>query len=528
MHRTLNLTLLSIALAMMGALNAMAYDFEVGGLYYNDTSDEAEDGEKTVQLTRNPDSPYTAQSVVVPSTVTYSGVTYIVESIGEDAFRDNVNLSEVIIPNTVFRIYDRAFSGCQSLSEITIPSSVEFIDSEAFADAGLTHIEIPNVRSIGSTAFGGCQSLASVTLSASLYFIGEYTFAMCQSLTKVEIPNSVSSIGAGAFQGCGITEIVVPDNVRFIGEGAFRGCQNLVRVKLPEGDLREIEAVTFQDCASLSELTIPNTVYEIKSRAFHRSGLTKIVVPNTVRSIGEGAFGFCENLVHVTLPEGELTTIEARTFSGCKSLAGLTIPNTVYEIKESAFEMSGLTEIVIPNSVMEVDGMVFYGCRSLAHVTLSENMQVIKDRTFLQCIALTSLITPENLTGIGYSAFEGCRGLADLTLSNVYRIEDNAFANCTGMKKISCLTVTPPECGNFVFNGVDKETCTLFVPEEVAEVYKRTYPWSEFLLINAATGVDAPVSSIDFAKKIFNLNGVQLTEPQSGLNIINGKAVLVK
>ena len=174
-----------------------------------------------------------------------------------------------------------------------IPSSVEFIDSEAFDDAGLTHIEIPNVRSIGSAAFGGCQSLASVTLSASLYFIGEYTFAMCQSLTKVEIPNSVSSIGAGAFQDCGIIEIVVPDNVRFIGEGAFRGCQNRVRVKLPEGDLREIEAVTFQDCVSLSELTIPNTVYEIKRRAFHRSGLTKIVVPNTVRSIGEGAFGFC-------------------------------------------------------------------------------------------------------------------------------------------------------------------------------------------------------------------------------------------
>lgn len=528
MHRTLNLTLLSIALAMMGALNAMAYDFEVGGFYYNNTSDEAEHGEKTVQLTRNPDSPYTAQSVVIPSTVTYGGVTYIVESIGEDAFRDNVNLSEVIIPNTVFRIYDRAFSGCQSLSEITIPSSVEFIDSEAFANTGLVHIEIPGVNSIQSGVFGGCQSLASVTLSASLYDIPEYTFAACQSLTKVEIPNSVSSIGVGAFQGCGITEIVVPDNVRLIGEGAFRGCQNLVRVKLPEGDLREIEACTFQDCASLSGLTIPNTVYEIKNSAFQGSGLAEVVIPNTVRSIGEAAFRGCENLANVTLPEGELTTIEAQTFSRCKSLTGLMIPNTVYEIKREAFSNSGLTEIVIPNSVTEIGEMAFYCCRSLAHVTLSENMQVIRHRTFAQCIALASLTTPDNLDMVGEYAFENCRGLADLTLSNVYRIEDNAFTSCTGLKKISCLTVTPPVCGNFVFNGVDKETCALFVPEDAIWNYKNTYPWAEFLLINATTGIDAPVSSIDSTKKIFNLNGVQLTAPQSGLNIINGKAVLVK
>lgn len=161
-------------------------------------------------------------------------------------------------------------------------------------------------------------------------------------------------------------------------------------------------------------------------------------------------------------------------------------------------------------------------------MALSENMQVIKDRTFFQCIALASLTTPENLMEIGYAAFEGCKGLVDLTLSNVCRIEDNAFPNCTGLKKISCLTVAPPECGNNVFSSVDKETCALFVPDEAIEVYKRTYPWSEFLLINAATGIDAPVSSIDSTKKIFNLNGVQLTEPQSGLNIINGKAVLVK
>ena len=129
---------------------------------------------------------------------------------------------------------------------------------------------------------------------------------------------------------------------------------------------------------------------------------------------------------------------------------------------------------------------------------------------------------------VGEYAFENCKGLTVLTLSNVYRIEDHAFANCKGLKKIACLTLTPPTCGNFVFDGVDKETCALFVPENGMWNYKNTYPWAEFLLINAATGVDAPVSSIDFAKKIFNLNGVQLTEPQSGLNIINGKAVLVK
>ncbi|MDO4196695.1 MAG: leucine-rich repeat domain-containing protein [Prevotellaceae bacterium] len=144
-------SLLSLFLALMAIANSWAHDAYVGGIYYN-----LDASAKTVEVTYGYGN-YTG-SVVIPSSITYGGVTYSVTSIGYYAFAGCKDLTSVTIPNSVTSIGERAFNGCSGLTSVTIPNSVTSIGDEGFAYCkGLTSITIPNsVSSIGKSAFSWC------------------------------------------------------------------------------------------------------------------------------------------------------------------------------------------------------------------------------------------------------------------------------------------------------------------------------------------------------------------------------------
>ena len=273
-HKTLSI-LLAMFMSMVACV-ASAHDFEVYGIYYNITSST----ELNVSVTYRGDifSSYSNEytgSVVIPQTVTYSGKTYTVTSIGSSAFRGCSGLTSVTIGNSVTSIGGSTFKGCSSLTSVTIPNSVSSIGFEAFSGCGgLTSVTIPNsVTSIGYSAFSGCGGLTSVTIPNSVTSIGFEAFKGCSGLTSVTIPNSVTSIGESAFYGCrGLTSVTIPNSVTRIGKSAFRGCSGLTSV------------------------TIPNSVTSIGESAFSGcSGLQSIVIGNGVQTIGDYAFEGCNN-----------------------------------------------------------------------------------------------------------------------------------------------------------------------------------------------------------------------------------------
>lgn len=159
--------------------------------------------------------------------------------IGDYAFSRCSGLTSVKIPNSVTSIGGVAFSGCTGLTSVNIPNSLTDIDYNTFYNCtGLTSIDIPNsVTSIGSSAFNGCTGLTSVDIPNSVTSIKSQAFYGCTGLTSVDIPNSVTNIGGtwyldkGAFQGCtNLTKVSISNSIKYLGDNTFAGCNSLSSV----------------------------------------------------------------------------------------------------------------------------------------------------------------------------------------------------------------------------------------------------------------------------------------------------------
>ena len=187
-----------LCLLVFATIPAFAYDCEVDGIYYdlNKTTLEA-----TVTYYSSNKDAYKGD-ISIPQTITYSGNSYNVTSIGDSTFVFCIGMTSVTIPNSVTTIGNYAFAGCSGLTSVTIPNSVTSIADAAFAYCiGMTSVTIPNsVTSIGDYAFYFCTGLTSVTIPNSVTSIGEFAFYNCDSLSSVTIhDNMVASIGFGAF-----------------------------------------------------------------------------------------------------------------------------------------------------------------------------------------------------------------------------------------------------------------------------------------------------------------------------------------
>lgn len=150
------------------------------------------------------------------------------------------DITELTIPATVSyddntymvtKIGNGAFESCKNLTTVTLPATLEKIGEDAFHYSSITSIEIPNtVRTIGMYAFAMCANLTSANLPTGLTTINSCLFLNCSKLTSINIPEKVKTIGRTAFTMCGLTSIDLPASLVQIGSGAFGYCDKLTSV----------------------------------------------------------------------------------------------------------------------------------------------------------------------------------------------------------------------------------------------------------------------------------------------------------
>ena len=202
-------------------------------------------------------------SIMVPSELD----GYKVVSIGNKAFVNNVNLTNLVIQNNIESIGAGAFRDIKKLSSVKLPSNIVTIDSAAFAGCtSLKQIEIPS----------------SLEKTAMTY---DYTGPFAGSgLEKVSFEEGTTRVAERLFKGCEkLKTISIPDSVKTIDEGAFSGAKGLSEVRL-SSSLERIEASAFFNCALLEKIEIPDTVTAIENEAFRNdtnnvfSGCKSLVV----------------------------------------------------------------------------------------------------------------------------------------------------------------------------------------------------------------------------------------------------------
>ena len=174
----------------------------------------------------------------------------------------------------------------------------------------VTSLTIPNtVTSIGFGAFYRCEGLSSITIPSSVTSIGTQVFAGCTKLTSIIIPSSLTIIGEKAFMNCtSLTNVTISNGVTSIGDYAFAVCTSLANITIPSS-VTSIGNWAFHDCTKLTSIITPPSVTSIGDYAFQScKKLTCIIIPPSVTSIGTGAFNACFTLVTVFLPTRFATT----------------------------------------------------------------------------------------------------------------------------------------------------------------------------------------------------------------------------
>lgn len=417
----------------------------------------------------------------IPDTVISGGQPYTVTAIGDSAFNPSSprsNVSSVFIPATVRSIGDSAFSYCNALTTVTFAENSQLKSIGRAAFYGTEHayprfkeIKIPDsVETIGNGAFYDCRDLERITLPSALQKLSNVTFYDCTALSEVTFPASLKTIESSAFSGC----------------------RNLSKVKLP-ASLTTIQSSVFHRCSALKTVSYDGSL-EQWSQINVAKGFLGDSHPSLVTDDYTAQFiPVKDDLFAEPIPK---KTVTITKYTGKEST--VILPSTinswhVTKIGEDAFQdNTTITSVTIPANVTEIGSNAFAGCTNLTSVTYGgdwSNLTIQSGNPAVQDAANAQLFdfafTPDNtavivrykgtaadvtipsrykgkpVTMIDHAAFYNSAVTSVTIPDSVTSIRDSAFLFCSQLTNIS-IPNSVTAIGSFAFDGCTKlESITL-------------------------------------------------------------------
>ena len=334
--------------------------------------------DQELRVTYPEEADHETTDLVIPATIkTKQGQVWTVTAIGENAF--NADLYK---------------AGYKSLRSVTIPKTVKIIHKDAFKSCKVTMLTVNCAKPFPAEHLNKTLVTLNLGQLATFKEVGEDFFSRLKKIRTIT---------------------VAPQNKNFaVEDGVLYNKAKTVLLCFPRGK---------------SVLRMPATVQRFAIEIVSEKPRTEVfsgLSSDKNTDITE---------IHFSPAFKEILPL---TFSGCKNLERVTLPNTLTSIGYSAFSGTKLSSVVIPNSVTEIGNDAFGNCYSLKQITLPNALTKISDQMFQNCYALERIVIPNSVAEIGWGAFYECKSLKEVVIGNgVKMIDVSAFKKCQSLTAIS-------------------------------------------------------------------------------------------
>lgn len=446
-------------------------------------------------------------------------------------------MTDVKLPDGIVEIGDNAFIYCRHLGRINLNEGLEVIGESAFYGCeGMNSIELPStLKSIGEAAFYGCYSLLSIKIPAGVTVLPKQTFWACGSLRKIYLPDTMKVLGDNSlhvkkdYSESMMESIFVPESVTVMAADLFPGGTR----SNPYAKLKEYTAFP-GSCAEsyMKELRVEDEAFskvEILPAAYDAQihfdacgGKTEVTSKKGVKGQMYGGLPtpslkgytftgwyadkkFQKKIICTSLIDESDITLYARwekekekqavtyqgedadfvikngvleKYQGRQSV--VIVPEGVKKISNCFREKCWIRQVVLPQSVEELEDGCFYGCDALVKVNIPKKVTSIPANAFIHCGNLKEVSLEGKVTGIGDYAFSDCSGLEELSLPDSLKtIGEYGFSSCYMLKRIDL-----PESVETIGKGAFKDCVGLkqiAIPGKVSSLSDSVFNGCEML-----------------------------------------------
>lgn len=408
--------------------------------------------------------------------------------------------------NTVIDGIEYTFKGTEAtVAKPATPYSGDLVIPATVTSDGKTY----NVSALNASAFKGTASKPNTTITsitfakdAPITKLGRGQFQFCTSLTKIVLPDAVTTPAQDTYSGCSaLEEITIPGKQTKLGANDFQGCTSLKKITFAAGDApieaatniwggdkaseRALEELVLERVVTNSNATGPNDLPFTGTTALKKavvgdawvsipdyyfqncSALAEVQLPAALTGIGAQAF-LNTGLTSIVIPEG-VTSISTSTFNGCKNLTKVQLSAATTAIGDLAFNNAPVAEINIPATLTSVGSYAFNGSNLQGAIALPEGLTKIGVQAFAENKGMTEITLPSTLASVGSAPFKGDVSLAKINFAGNEKFAlsaNGALTTADGKLLITYpaaataaeVTETAEELDNYAFYGAKAMT----------------------------------------------------------------------